>query len=153
MTFIEKLDLLMDEHGLNKHTLSKACGIPYTTIDGWYKKGYEGLKVTTLKKLTQYFGKTLEYWLEGGEDDDIQETAPAPESERELSDVDRQLIALPVEMKHTILELIEQSVLLGLSDSAPTRQASETTSRSVASQILAAADDQPESNRKDRQAH
>lgn len=82
-----------------------------------------------------------------------QKTAPAPDTERELSDVDRQLIALPVEMKQTILELIEQSVLLGLSDSVPTRQASETTSRSVASQILAAADDQPESDRKDRQAH
>lgn len=42
MTFLDKLDNLMHERGLNKNTLSKACGIPYTTIDGWYKKGYEG---------------------------------------------------------------------------------------------------------------
>lgn len=67
MTFLDKLDNLMHERGLNKNTLSKACGIPYTTIDGWYKKGYEGLKVSTLKKLTEYFGKPLEYWLDGDE--------------------------------------------------------------------------------------
>ena len=49
MDFLEKLDYLMEENHLNKNTLSKACNIPYTTIDGWYKKGYEGLKLTSLK--------------------------------------------------------------------------------------------------------
>lgn len=62
MNFIEKLNYLMDKNGLNKNTLSKACKIPYTTIDGWYKKGYEGLKLTTLRKLADYFGTSLDYW-------------------------------------------------------------------------------------------
>lgn len=77
MTFIEKLDALMAERHLNKNTLSKACGIPYTTIDGWYKKGVSDLKLSTLKKLTAYFGLSLDYWL----DDDICENnnSPAPE--------------------------------------------------------------------------
>ena len=56
MDFLEKLDYLMEENHLNKNTLSKACNIPYTTIDGWYKKGYEGLKLTSLKKLSGFFG-------------------------------------------------------------------------------------------------
>ncbi len=39
MDFLEKLDYLMKQNNLNKSRLSKACDIPYTTIDGWYKKG------------------------------------------------------------------------------------------------------------------
>lgn len=52
----------MVKKNLNKSTLSKACDIPYTTIDGWYKKGYEGLKLTTLRKLSNFFGTSLDYW-------------------------------------------------------------------------------------------
>ena len=60
MDFLEKLDYLMEKNHLNKSTLSKACNIPYTTIDGWYKKGYKGLKLTTLRKLAAYFGTSLD---------------------------------------------------------------------------------------------
>ncbi len=63
MNFLEKLDFLMKRYGLNKSTLSQKSAIPYTTIDGWYKKGYEGLKITTLKKLSDYFNTTLDYWI------------------------------------------------------------------------------------------
>ena len=62
MDFLEKLDYLMEENHLNKNTLSKACNIPYTTIDGWYKKGYEGLKLTSLKKLSGFFAVPLDFW-------------------------------------------------------------------------------------------
>lgn len=62
MDFLEKLNYLMDKNSLNKNSLSKACDIPYTTIDGWYKKGYEGLKLTTLRKLASFFGTSLDFW-------------------------------------------------------------------------------------------
>ncbi|MEY8321864.1 helix-turn-helix transcriptional regulator [Lachnospiraceae bacterium 46-61] len=62
MNFLEKLDLLLNENKLNKHSLSQQSGIPYTTIDGWYKKGYDGLKLTTLRKLAIFFNTTLDYW-------------------------------------------------------------------------------------------
>lgn len=61
MDFLEKVSLLMQEKKLNKHTLSEACGIPYTTIDGWFKKGYEGAKVSTLIKLADYFDVELDF--------------------------------------------------------------------------------------------
>ena len=67
MDFLEKLDYLMEQNSLNKSTLSKACGIPYTTIDGWYKKGFEGLKLTTLRKLASFFGTTLDYWTDNND--------------------------------------------------------------------------------------
>lgn len=68
MDFLEKLNYLMEKNHLNKSTLSKACNIPYTTIDGWYKKGYEGLKLTTLRKLAEYFGTSLDYWASENND-------------------------------------------------------------------------------------
>lgn len=64
VNFLDKLNDLMCKNSLNKSTLAKACGIPYTTIDGWYKKGYEGLKLITLRKLSSYFGTSLDYWVD-----------------------------------------------------------------------------------------
>lgn len=69
MDFLRKLDFLMEKYGLNKLTLSQNSGIPYSTIVGWYKKGYEGLKLTTLRKLSDYFNTALDYWINEDEID------------------------------------------------------------------------------------
>lgn len=79
MTFIEKLDRLMDQHGLNKNTLSKGSGIPYTTIDGWYKKGDKDVKLSSLKSLSKFFGITLDYWAF----DDMEEPIPINQPAKE----------------------------------------------------------------------
>lgn len=63
MDFLQKLDFLMEKYGLNKNSMSQNSGIPYTTIDGWYKKGYDGLKLSTFKKLAEYFNTTLDFWI------------------------------------------------------------------------------------------
>lgn len=62
MDFLDKLNVLMKSKNLNKNTLSKLSGIPYTTIDGWYKKGYESMKLSTLRKLSVFFNTTLDFW-------------------------------------------------------------------------------------------
>lgn len=62
MDFLQKLDFMMEKYSLNKRTLSQKSGIPYTTIDGWYKKGYEGMKLSTLRALSDYFNTVLDYW-------------------------------------------------------------------------------------------
>lgn len=69
MDFLQKLDFLMEKYGLNKLTLSQNSGIPYSTVVGWYKKGYEGLKLTTLRKLSDYFNTVLDYWVNEDEID------------------------------------------------------------------------------------
>ena len=61
MGLTEKLDLLMKERNINKAELSRESGVPYTTIDGFYKKGTDNAKLSTLKKLCAYFGCTLDY--------------------------------------------------------------------------------------------
>lgn len=63
MNFLEKLDFLMNKYQLNKHTFSQASGIPYTTIDGIYKKGYEGIRLSTIKKISEYFNTTIDYLI------------------------------------------------------------------------------------------
>ena len=48
MSFTDKLDELMAEKGINKSILSKEAGIPYTTIAGFYTKGTDNIKLSTL---------------------------------------------------------------------------------------------------------
>lgn len=67
MGFTEKLDDLMWERRINKSQLSRETGIPYTTIDSFYKKGTDNIKLSTLKKLSSYFNVSLDYLT----DDDI----------------------------------------------------------------------------------
>lgn len=67
MNFLDRLDTLMRERGINKHVLSKESGIPYTTIDGFYKKGYENTKLSTIRKLCSYFQVSMDYLIGNGE--------------------------------------------------------------------------------------
>ena len=61
MGLTEKLDLLMEERKINKAQLARESGVPYTTIDGFYKKGADNAKLSTLKKLCAYFDCSLDY--------------------------------------------------------------------------------------------
>ena len=72
MTFTEKLDMLMEKNHMNKSELSRISGIPYTTIDGFYKKGSDNIKLSTLKKLAKSFNCSLDYLV----DDDVVDNEP-----------------------------------------------------------------------------
>lgn len=69
MGLTDKLDLLMKERNINKSILARESGIPYTTIDGFYKKGSENAKLSTLKKLCAYFDCSLDFLA----DDEVDE--------------------------------------------------------------------------------
>ena len=69
MGLTDKLDLLMKERNINKADLARESGVPYTTIDGFYKKGSENAKLSTLKKLCTYFNCTLDYLADDAVDD------------------------------------------------------------------------------------
>lgn len=60
LTFLEKLDYLMKKEHLNKRNVSQGSGIPYSTIDGFYKQGYKNIKLSTFRKLCDYFGVTMD---------------------------------------------------------------------------------------------
>lgn len=69
MKLTDKLDLLMSEKDINKRELSKNAAIPYMTIVNFYKNGTDNMKLSTLKRLSKYFGVTLDYIA----DDDVEE--------------------------------------------------------------------------------
>ena len=64
MTFLEKLDLLMAEKHINKPKLAELSGVPYTTIDGFYKKGYANAQISNIQKIARVFGVSLDYLFE-----------------------------------------------------------------------------------------
>lgn len=61
MNFTDKLNLLMEKKNIRISDLSRGSGIPYTTIDGFYKKGYNNIKLSTLRQLSEYFGVSIDY--------------------------------------------------------------------------------------------
>ena len=63
MTFLDKLNYLMEKRSINKNVLSQLSGIPYTTIDGLYKKGYENTKLSTVRKLARALDVSLDYLI------------------------------------------------------------------------------------------
>ena len=61
MTLTDKLDLLLNERGLNKSQLSALSGVPYTTIASLYEKGAENAKRSTLLSLARCLNVSLDY--------------------------------------------------------------------------------------------
>lgn len=60
MDFLEKLTALMEEKQVTISDLAKGSGVPYTTIASFFNKGFENTKLSTLLKLSGYFGVTLD---------------------------------------------------------------------------------------------
>lgn len=69
MKLTEKLDVLMKEKGITKADLARESGVPYTTITSLYDKGYENVKLSTLKRLADYFETTLDYMADDNVDE------------------------------------------------------------------------------------
>lgn len=82
MTFLEKLDMMMADMSINKRKLSQLSGVPYTTIDAFYKKGYENAKISTIRKIAHAFGCSLDYLIE---DEGAQKNSTPSEDEVLLS--------------------------------------------------------------------
>lgn len=57
----------MDKKGISKLQLSKDSKIPYTTIVGFYTKGTDNVKLSTLRKLADYFQCSLDYLVDDNE--------------------------------------------------------------------------------------
>ncbi|MBR5596524.1 MAG: helix-turn-helix transcriptional regulator [Lachnospiraceae bacterium] len=81
MGLTDKLDLLMRERNINKAVLAREAGIPYTTIDGFYKKGSDNAKLSTLKKLCAYFGCTLDFLADDSIEKELLTTTTPSEEE------------------------------------------------------------------------
>ena len=68
MSVVERLEQYMNENGYKKTDVARMSRIPYTTIDGLFKKGDENTKLSTLKKLAKLIGCSLDE-LTGSDND------------------------------------------------------------------------------------
>lgn len=95
MSLIVKLNELMAERGINRSELSKGSGVPYTTIVALFDKGADNIKLSTLRKLADYFGVTLDdlAGTRGAERDEIETIAAHHDGEdwtaEELEEIER----------------------------------------------------------------
>lgn len=67
MDFLNRLKLLMDKAGDNNSTLAKKSGIPYTTLDGLFKRGWEKAQISTIQKICEYYKVSLDYMVYGSD--------------------------------------------------------------------------------------
>ena len=105
MNFLDKLDFLMRGKEIGKSTLARESGVPYTTIDSFYKKGYENVKLSTLKKLSAYFLVPLDYWAD--DDSWIEQEKPVTISDDGLSPKKRALIESIKNLDDSDLDVIQ----------------------------------------------
>lgn len=61
MDFLQKLDYLKSLKKDTNYTLSQHTGIPYATIDALYRRGYAGMRLSTLLRLSDYFNVSVDY--------------------------------------------------------------------------------------------
>ena len=60
MTLIEKIEYLLEENDIHRNHLSQSSGIPRSTIDNWWKKGVDNIRLTTFRQLCDYFNVTMD---------------------------------------------------------------------------------------------
>lgn len=61
MGFLDRLEDLSRRKGIqNTLQLSKASGVPYSTLDNFYRIGYDNAKLSTLRKLADTLDCTLD---------------------------------------------------------------------------------------------
>ncbi len=74
MSMVEKLEKAMKEKGLSVADLARGAQLPYTTVDGIWKKGSENTKRSTLVKLARFLNLSLDYLAD---DDFLHDNLPA----------------------------------------------------------------------------
>ena len=67
MDFLNRLRSLMEKYNDNNSTLAKKSGIPYTTIDGLFKRGWEKAQTSTIMRICDYYNVPIDYMVYGTE--------------------------------------------------------------------------------------
>lgn len=67
MDFLDRLKVIMESNQDNNSTLAKKSGIPYTTIVGLFKRGWETAQLSTIQKICDHYGVSLDYMVYGAE--------------------------------------------------------------------------------------
>ena len=61
MSFLDKLNYLMDKNKVSRQTLANGTNIPRSTIDNWFNREQDDLKRSHLVALSKFFNVSLDY--------------------------------------------------------------------------------------------
>lgn len=101
MDFLARLNELARKKGFeNTSQLAKASGVPYTTLDNFYRNGYENAKLSTLKKLASCLECSLEYLVNGDND-----FSRAEDLSRQMTELSARAAALPATLSEELDDL------------------------------------------------
>lgn len=65
MDFLDRLKIMMEKYGDNNSSLARKSGIPYTTIDGLFKRGWEKAQLSTIQRICTYYKVSMDYMVYG----------------------------------------------------------------------------------------
>lgn len=65
MAFTDNLQALMSAKGISRRRLAKECGISPSAVNSWFNRSAENISLQTLKKLSDYFGISIEELVNG----------------------------------------------------------------------------------------
>lgn len=104
MDFLDRLRKLMLQNGdSNNAVLARKSGIPYTTIDGIFKRGWEKAQISTIQRICDYYGVSLDYMVYGA--DKLSEVSQIIAAKYEtLDDPGKELVAAVLETQAKRIE-------------------------------------------------
>ena len=65
MAFTDNLQALMSAKGVSRRRLANECGISPSAVNSWFNRSAENISLQTLKKLSDYFGISIEELVRG----------------------------------------------------------------------------------------
>ena len=65
MAFTDNLQALMSAKGISRRRLAKECGISPSAVNSWFNRSAENISLPTLKKISEYFGISIEELVNG----------------------------------------------------------------------------------------
>lgn len=81
----EIFEQLLQKYGVSAYKVSKATGVTQSTLSDW-KRGRSTPKSENMKKLSDYFGVSLEYLMTGKEPED-KEPKLKPRDEKDIKNI------------------------------------------------------------------
>lgn len=79
MRFLETLTQLLFDKRMTRSDLARELNIPVSTINSWFHRGCDGVALSTLIKIANYFNVSLDYLVTGNDDKKVDTEGLTPE--------------------------------------------------------------------------
>lgn len=111
MDFMGRVNTMKQAMGLTNSEIAKGAGIPYTTLDALNKRGKNGVRLTTLVKLADYFHVSLDWLVYGSEEANTERDRliDVAKLALECADAIREMAGMTDALGRALIELSKQT--------------------------------------------